>query len=86
MRLNHLALAVRDQERSRFFYETYFGFGDGPPQLYEDGVFMLRDAQGFDLALARVSAPGPLPDCVHIGFRALYPQDVRALAEQLTAD
>ncbi len=26
MRLNHLALAVRDQDRSLEFYATYFGF------------------------------------------------------------
>jgi catechol 2,3-dioxygenase-like lactoylglutathione lyase family enzyme len=25
--VKHLALAVADQERSRRFYETYFGFG-----------------------------------------------------------
>jgi catechol 2,3-dioxygenase-like lactoylglutathione lyase family enzyme len=25
--MRHLALAVADQERSRRFYETYFGFG-----------------------------------------------------------
>jgi catechol 2,3-dioxygenase-like lactoylglutathione lyase family enzyme len=28
--MKHLALAVADQERSRRFYETYFGFGAGP--------------------------------------------------------
>jgi len=28
--VQHLALAVTDQERSRRFYETYFGFGATP--------------------------------------------------------
>lgn len=29
MRLAHLALVVRDEERSRRFYETWFGFDAG---------------------------------------------------------
>ena len=28
--MKHLAIAVRDQERSRRFYETYFGFDATP--------------------------------------------------------
>jgi len=27
--MDHLAIPVSDQERSRGFYETYFGFGPG---------------------------------------------------------
>ena len=36
--MKHLALAVTDQERSRRFYESYFGFdalGDGVPIVEE---------------------------------------------------
>ena len=49
--MEHLALAVSDQERSRRFYETYFGFGARPARRYDDGVLMLYDAKGFALAL-----------------------------------
>jgi catechol 2,3-dioxygenase-like lactoylglutathione lyase family enzyme len=28
--MDHLAISVRDQERSGRFYETYFGFGARP--------------------------------------------------------
>lgn len=36
--MKHLALAVSDQQRSRRFYETYFGFDAQPAQRYDDGV------------------------------------------------
>jgi catechol 2,3-dioxygenase-like lactoylglutathione lyase family enzyme len=39
--MKHLALAVSDQQRSRRFYETYFGFDAQPPRRYDDGVLML---------------------------------------------
>ena len=48
-RMKHLALPVRDQERSRRFYEAYFGFDAEPARRYDDGVLMLYDAQGFSL-------------------------------------
>ena len=34
MRLRHLALAVTDEQRSREFYERWFGFGVEPPHRY----------------------------------------------------
>jgi catechol 2,3-dioxygenase-like lactoylglutathione lyase family enzyme len=49
--VQHLALAVRDENRSRRFYETYFGFGARPARRYDGGVLMLYDAHGFALAL-----------------------------------
>lgn len=54
--MKHLALAVSDRERSRRFYETYFGFDAAPPRQYDDGVLMLYDAEGFALALGRRGA------------------------------
>lgn len=51
--MNHLALAVRDQERSRRFYETYLGFDARPPRRYDDGVLMLRDPDGYVVEVAR---------------------------------
>ncbi len=49
--MDHLAIPVADQQRSRRFYETYFGFGARPEGRYDDGVLMLYDARGFALAL-----------------------------------
>jgi catechol 2,3-dioxygenase-like lactoylglutathione lyase family enzyme len=49
--VKHLALAVADQERSRRFYETYFGFDAQPSRWYDGGVLMLYNAEGFSLAL-----------------------------------
>jgi catechol 2,3-dioxygenase-like lactoylglutathione lyase family enzyme len=43
--MRHLALAVRDQERSRRFYETYFGLGAKPARRY-DGL-KCRDPEGY---------------------------------------
>ena len=42
--MKHLALPVSDQERSRRFYETYFGFDAEPAREYDGGVVMLRPA------------------------------------------
>jgi catechol 2,3-dioxygenase-like lactoylglutathione lyase family enzyme len=39
--MDHLAIPVRDQRRSRRLYETYFGFGARPARNYDDGVLML---------------------------------------------
>ena len=52
--MNHLALAVHDQERSRLFYERYLGFGAAPARRYPDGTLMLYDERGFALALGLV--------------------------------
>src|SRR5438552_1402450 len=44
--MKHLALPVSDQERSRRFYETYFGFGARPACRYDDGVQKLSGGGG----------------------------------------
>jgi catechol 2,3-dioxygenase-like lactoylglutathione lyase family enzyme len=83
----HLALAVRDEERSRRFYETYFGFGATPAERMSDGVLMLYDADDFALALKETDEPISLPGFLHFGFRgAASPAEVRAHAERLRAD
>jgi catechol 2,3-dioxygenase-like lactoylglutathione lyase family enzyme len=83
----HLALAVRDEERSRRFYETYFGFGATPAERMSDGVLMLYDADNFALALKETDEPITLPGFLHFGFRgAADPDEVRAHAERLRAD
>jgi catechol 2,3-dioxygenase-like lactoylglutathione lyase family enzyme len=83
MRLGHLGLAVRDQQRSRRFYERYFGFDAGPAQVYEDGVLFLRDGHGFDLALADSRTVPAMPGFFHFGFRVGAPDAVRLLRARL---
>jgi len=84
--MRHLALAVRDQQRSRRFYERYFGFDATPPREYDDGVLMLHDADGFALALGPTSESIRLPEFFHFGVSAPSPEDVRAFARRLRAD
>jgi catechol 2,3-dioxygenase-like lactoylglutathione lyase family enzyme len=51
VRLAHLSLAVADQQRSRRFYQTFFGFDcDGNPDA--EGCLHLTDVDDFDLTLA----------------------------------
>ena len=83
----HLALAVREQARSRRFYDTNFGFGEGPSRVAEDGTLLLSDAAGFSLALAHTDEPIVLPRFLHFGFQAATdPEAVRAFADRLRAD
>jgi catechol 2,3-dioxygenase-like lactoylglutathione lyase family enzyme len=57
--LDHLAIPVSDQKRSRRFYETYFGFGARPARRYDDGVLMPYDAKGFALAVGLAEEDRP---------------------------
>jgi catechol 2,3-dioxygenase-like lactoylglutathione lyase family enzyme len=83
----HLALAVRDEERSLRFYETYFGFGATPAERMSDGVLMLHDGKDFALALKETDEPISLPSFFHFGFGgAESPDDVRAFADRLRHD
>jgi catechol 2,3-dioxygenase-like lactoylglutathione lyase family enzyme len=45
----HIALAVRDQERSRRFYETYFDFDPQTARVAEDGVLLIEGPDGIRL-------------------------------------
>ena len=84
--MKHLALAVHDQERSRRFYERYFGFGAKPARRYDDGVLMLYNTYGFSLALGPTEEPIDLPRFLHFGVHMGSPDGVRALRERLVAD
>jgi catechol 2,3-dioxygenase-like lactoylglutathione lyase family enzyme len=84
--VKHLALAVTDQERSRRFYETYFGFGARPARRYDDGVLMLYDADGFSLALGPTAESIRLPAFLHFGIGLPTPADVRRFRDRLAAD
>jgi catechol 2,3-dioxygenase-like lactoylglutathione lyase family enzyme len=84
--MNHLALAVSDQERSRRFYEVYLGFDARPPRRYDDDVLMLYNGDGFSLALGPAREPIRLPAFLHFGVHLPSPGAVRALRDRLGAD
>ena len=82
--LTHLALAVRDEEASRRFYEQHFGFEVA--RRAGDGTLMLRNSDGFSLALGRWDGEPRLPAFLHHGFRAESPADVRMYAARFRAE
>ena len=86
MHFNHLGLPVRDERRSQQFYSAYFGFDPATAQKYADGTIIIRNADGFDLALHPVADIEPLPAFLHAGFKAAVPADVRTLLERMEAD
>ena len=83
--MDHLALAVSHQERSRRFYETYLGFtAESTPRL--DGVLMLHDSAGFALALGETSEPISLPTFLHFGTGLHSALEVQTFRDRLVAD
>ena len=84
--MKHLALAVTDQERSRRFYETYFGFDAKPARRYDGGVLMLYNADGFSLALGPADEPVAFPSFLHFGVVLPSPEAVRTFRSRLAAD
>jgi catechol 2,3-dioxygenase-like lactoylglutathione lyase family enzyme len=84
--LNHLALAVRDQQRSIQFYARYFGFDPSTAHAYPDGVIIVKDAHGFALALGHDEGPARAPGFPHFGFEMAAPEVVRELRARLLAD
>ena len=84
--LSHLGLTVRDERRSQRFYPAYFGFDAATAQEYEDGTVIIRNADGFDLALHPVGHVEPSPAFLHAGFKAAEPADVRALLDRMETD
>jgi predicted enzyme related to lactoylglutathione lyase len=86
MHLNHLGLPVRGLRRSQQFYSAYFGFDLAAAQEYADGTVIIRNADGFDLALHPVRQAEPSPAFLQAGFKAAAPAGVRALMERMDAD
>jgi catechol 2,3-dioxygenase-like lactoylglutathione lyase family enzyme len=84
--VDHLAIAVSDPQRSRVFYEKYFGFDAGRSQEYDDGVLMLRNAEGFDLALGPVKSVPAIPKLLHFGIRFAGAHRVYDLEQRLLSD
>jgi len=86
MHLSHLGLPVRDEQRSQRFYAAYFGFDPATAQEYPDGTVIIRNADGFDLALHPVRHVDSSPAFLHAGFRAGTHSEVRTLLERMEAD
>jgi catechol 2,3-dioxygenase-like lactoylglutathione lyase family enzyme len=84
--VDHLAIPVADQERSRCFYERYLGFDAKPPRRYDDGVLMLYNAAGFALALGPSSEPIVPPEWMHFGIALSDREAVLALRDRLAGD
>jgi catechol 2,3-dioxygenase-like lactoylglutathione lyase family enzyme len=83
----HLALAVGDQERSRRFYEIYFGFDPETARIADDGVVLISGPGDVLLALGETDEPIRLPSFFHFGFRsAESPDEVRAFRDRLVED
>jgi catechol 2,3-dioxygenase-like lactoylglutathione lyase family enzyme len=83
----HIALAVRDQARSRRFYETYFEFDPDTAWVAEDGVLLIEGPVDVVLALGQTDEPITLPEFLHFGFRnAGDPDEVRAFRDRLAGD
>ena len=84
--MDHLAIPVSDEKRSRRFYETYFGFGARPARRYDDGVLVLYDAEGFALALGLAEEGIALPTWMHFDVGMRDREAGRALSDRLAAD
>ena len=83
----HIALAVSDQERSRRFYEAYFGFDPATARVADDGVLLIEGPDDVLLALGRTDEPIGLPAFLHFGFRSAdSPEEVRAFRERLASE
>jgi len=81
--LHHLGLPVRDQLRSLRFYATYFGFDLTTTQYYPDGTVIVRNADGFDLALHPTTQTPPVSTFLHFGFTMADADEVTTLRHQL---
>lgn len=86
MRFNHLGLSVRDERRSQQFYSAFFGFDLATAQWYADGTVIIRNADGFDLALHPAEQIKPPPVFLHDGFKAAGHADVCTLMDRMEAD
>lgn len=83
MRLQHLALEVRDQQRAIDFYARFFPSRSRDGSRYPDGVVILHDPDGFALALAPADAGERGSGFPHFGFEMDSRDEVRGLRERL---
>jgi catechol 2,3-dioxygenase-like lactoylglutathione lyase family enzyme len=83
--MDHLAIPVHDQARSRRFYETYFGFDARPARRYGGDVLMLYNAAGFSLGLGPADEPIAPPAWMHFGIGLPDRDAVLAMRDRLAA-
>lgn len=76
MNLNHLHLKVGSVERSRSFYEKFFGLAES---VRHGDILFMRDGAGMDLALAPSTEAVTPPSWLHFGFRLDTAPDVERL-------
>ncbi len=86
MHLRHLGLPVRDCDRSLRFYATYFGFDPAAARSYPDGTIIVRNRDGFDLALNPVQETPTAPGFLHFGFLVADGDAVRELRRRMELD
>ncbi len=77
--LNHIALVVRDPERSLQFYRDVLGLNG---TIHEDAYGIVMLTNGLLLTFLRDTSPGAA-DGFHIGFSLSSSSEVRDLREQL---
>ena len=82
VRFSHVAITVTDQHRSRTFYESHFPFDPDLARSYPDGTLILRDTDGFALAL-HPGEKGRTDEFLHFGYSCSGAEEVRALRERL---
>jgi catechol 2,3-dioxygenase-like lactoylglutathione lyase family enzyme len=85
MRLGHLGLPVVDLDRSLAFYATHFGFDPATATTYPDHTVIVRNADGFDLALHPVPSAAGRPEFLHFGFHLDSAAEVRAKQAEISA-
>jgi catechol 2,3-dioxygenase-like lactoylglutathione lyase family enzyme len=83
MDLNHLHLHVRNVDRSKHFYESYFGFRE---RVRHGNILFLRNSSSFDLALAPDRTARSFPEWFHFGFRLTSASAVRTLHGQMGSE
>lgn len=67
------------------FYATWFGFDPDSARRYPDGTVILRNPDGFDLALQSGEAPERL-GFLHFGFQMADAGAVRDLLARMEAE
>jgi catechol 2,3-dioxygenase-like lactoylglutathione lyase family enzyme len=82
VRFSHVGITVTDLDRSRRFYESLFPFDPNLARSYPDGTLILRDADGFALAL-HPGDDAQTDEFLHFGYSCSGPEEVRALREKL---
>lgn len=82
MALNHVALTVRDRDRSAAFYGEHFGL---TRRVHDDDHLLILGAPGSLLALSTGTPPPALPRTNHFGFELADAAAVRAARYRLRA-